>query len=354
MKKYTLEEVDKMDGHLFERFCSLLLLECGYERTEVTPGSGDQGIDVIAYKEGIKYGIQCKCYSADIGNKAVQEAYSGREFYGCHLGVVITNRFFTGSAQELATRNRILLWDRNYLIGLMKNAGIFAENIEKDDRTSNLDSPFDTQHEADGVDKQTEYHEIQPESKYDHDSFGMGGNDYVVVLQRYFDRNQFLVSSFRTRMQTVLSEVTGKSEMEVMKMMVDLPNQIITCDKHEEAERIANLLRKEKCVVIIQSTDEWGKVEKTKIDNKLRDEYKKKDKLAIGVMIMILPICFDVYVLSQVFQNLDDLPPMRYLAVCILGLIVFIFYLLAFRGVSDSIAKLEAKKKELEKNFSNV
>ena len=89
MRKYTLSEIDRMEGHDFEYFCAVLLKTNGYEKAEVTPGSGDQGIDVIAAKDGIRYGIQCKCYSSDIGNKAVQEAYSGKEFDGvlcdhCH------------------------------------------------------------------------------------------------------------------------------------------------------------------------------------------------------------------------------------------------------------------------------
>ena len=82
---YSINDVDRMDGHEFEYFCAELLRKNGYDKAEVTPGSGDQGIDVIAYKDGIKFGVQCKCYTSDIGNKAVQEAYSGKEFYGCHI-----------------------------------------------------------------------------------------------------------------------------------------------------------------------------------------------------------------------------------------------------------------------------
>ena len=133
MKKYTISEIDEMDGHTFEFFCAHVLALNGYVRTEVTPSSGDQGIDVIAYKDGIKYGIQCKCYSSDIGNSAVQQAFSGKIYYECHLGVVLTNRYFTSSARELSEKNKILLWDRDCLIDLIKKADIFAENIKSDD-----------------------------------------------------------------------------------------------------------------------------------------------------------------------------------------------------------------------------
>lgn len=108
-------QFDNMEGHDFEYFCADLLKKNGFSDAKVTQGSGDQGIDVLATKDGIKYGVQCKCYSSDIGNKAVQEVFSGKAFYNCHVGVVLTNRYFTASAKELAEKNGVLLWDRDKL-----------------------------------------------------------------------------------------------------------------------------------------------------------------------------------------------------------------------------------------------
>ena len=119
-KKWQMDQqgigiVDSMEGHDFEYWCADLLRKNGYENVEVTPGSGDQGIDVLAEKDGIKYAIQCKCYSKDLGNTPVQEAEAGRVFYGCHVGVVMTNRYFTKGAKELAKKTRTILWDRDRL-----------------------------------------------------------------------------------------------------------------------------------------------------------------------------------------------------------------------------------------------
>ncbi len=113
------KDIDRMDGYEFESFCADLLRKNGYKDVSVTSGSGDQGIDIIAYKDGVKYGIQCKCYASDVGNKAVQEAYSGKSFYQCHVGIVLTNRYFTNSAKDLAQNNGIVLWDRSKLTELM-------------------------------------------------------------------------------------------------------------------------------------------------------------------------------------------------------------------------------------------
>lgn len=113
-------DFDKLDGYHFELFCAELLKKNGFDNVSVTRGSGDQGIDIIAYRDEVKYGFQCKCYSSSIGNHAVQEVFAGTSFYQCHVGIVLTNSYFTNSAIELAKHNRIILWDRDKLLQLIK------------------------------------------------------------------------------------------------------------------------------------------------------------------------------------------------------------------------------------------
>lgn len=114
----TPKHFDLMDGHEFERFCANLLLKDGFNKAEVTVGSGDHGVDILAEKDGITYAIQCKRSSSNIGNKAVQEIFSGKEFYKRHIGVVMTNQYFTSSAKEAAERTGIVLWDREKIAAL--------------------------------------------------------------------------------------------------------------------------------------------------------------------------------------------------------------------------------------------
>lgn len=118
----NMDSIDKMNGHDFEKFIASLLQKSGFENVEVTKGSGDQGVDVIAEKNQIKYAIQCKNYSSSLGNTPVQEVYAGAKFYGCHVGVVITNSTFTSGARELANNTGVLLWDRNTLSKMVKEA----------------------------------------------------------------------------------------------------------------------------------------------------------------------------------------------------------------------------------------
>lgn len=108
-------DIDLMEGHDFEYYCAELLKRRGFQEVEVTKGSGDYGIDILAERDGVTYAIQCKCYAAPVGVKAVQEAYAGRDYYDRMVGAVLTNQYFTQPAVEAAKKLKILLWDRGYL-----------------------------------------------------------------------------------------------------------------------------------------------------------------------------------------------------------------------------------------------
>ncbi len=111
---------DSMEGHDFERFCADLLKARGFLEVEVTKGSGDFGVDILAEKDGVSYAFQCKRYDEPVGVKAVQEIYAGRDYYDRQIGVVMTNQYFTAPAVEAAKKLKILLWDRGYLEEMME------------------------------------------------------------------------------------------------------------------------------------------------------------------------------------------------------------------------------------------
>ena len=119
-KKRDTDQFEEMEGHEFEYYCADLLKKKGFLEVEVTKGSGDYGVDILAEKDGITYAIQCKCYQAPVGIKAVQEAYAGRDYYDRMVGVVMTNQYFTSPAVDAARKLKILLWDRGYLDGMLE------------------------------------------------------------------------------------------------------------------------------------------------------------------------------------------------------------------------------------------
>ena len=119
-KKKMPDSMDLLEGHDFEVYCAELLKHRGFQEVEITKGSGDYGVDILAEKEGVTYAIQCKRYAAPVGVKAVQEAYAGRDYYDRMVGAVLTNQYFTQPAVEAAKKLKILLWDRGYLESMLE------------------------------------------------------------------------------------------------------------------------------------------------------------------------------------------------------------------------------------------
>ena len=87
----------------------------GFYDVEITKGSGDYGLDILAERDGITYGIQCKRYDKPIGVAAVQQAYAGRDYYRRMVGAVMTNQYFTDAAVKMAQALNVILWDRAYI-----------------------------------------------------------------------------------------------------------------------------------------------------------------------------------------------------------------------------------------------
>lgn len=121
----TMDIVDSMDGFRFERWCASILSANGFDQVSTTPGSNDQGVDIIAVKDEIRYAIQCKCYAHDLGNTPIQEVNTGKSIYKCQVGVVMTNRYFTEGAKVAAQATGTLLWDRDKIISMAK-----IQNVE--------------------------------------------------------------------------------------------------------------------------------------------------------------------------------------------------------------------------------
>lgn len=123
-RKSKSRSYEEMEGHEFEYFCAELLEKRGFVDVEVTKGSGDYGVDILAEKDGVTYAIQCKRYEHPVGVKAVQEAYAGRDYYDRMVGAVLTNQYFTTPAVEAAKKLKILLWDGGYLESMMEEEEI--------------------------------------------------------------------------------------------------------------------------------------------------------------------------------------------------------------------------------------
>ena len=95
-------------GLKFEDLCFQKLRLEGWE-VKQTPVSGDQGVDLIASIDDLRLCIQCKDHQKPIGNKAVQEVYSGKKYWlGTHA-ILISRSGYTKSAQKLALSSKVIL-----------------------------------------------------------------------------------------------------------------------------------------------------------------------------------------------------------------------------------------------------
>ena len=113
----------RLTGFEFEEYMAQVLKDNGFRHVEVTVECGDQGVDILAVRNGKTYAIQCKNYVDLVGNKAVQEAYAGAQYYGCDIPVVVCPTDFTIPARELAESTGVELWDGEKLSHMMRVSG---------------------------------------------------------------------------------------------------------------------------------------------------------------------------------------------------------------------------------------
>lgn len=85
----------------FEGMCAAALRRAGWNAS-TTKGSGDQGADVVADLAGTKLVLQCKLYTGNVGNKAVQEVIAAKHFYSADLAAVVCKTEYSKSAKILA------------------------------------------------------------------------------------------------------------------------------------------------------------------------------------------------------------------------------------------------------------
>ena len=114
---FSITDVSSLDGVEYEAFCAEILEKEGW-KVQRTPASGDHGVDLIAEKPGRRVAIQCKKYSTPVGNKAVQEAYSGMNFFDANEAVVVTNSTFTKAANIAANKLSVALKHHDQLRSL--------------------------------------------------------------------------------------------------------------------------------------------------------------------------------------------------------------------------------------------
>jgi restriction endonuclease Mrr len=112
----------EMQPHDFEKFVALLLEQMGYT-AEVTPKTGDYGLDIVARKGAEVIAVQCKKYRENnVGNQEVQQLLGAMQLKGVNAsrGILVTTSRFTKQAINQAMSTPVELWDRDVLHPLIR------------------------------------------------------------------------------------------------------------------------------------------------------------------------------------------------------------------------------------------
>jgi HJR/Mrr/RecB family endonuclease len=116
----VLTDVDVMDGLEFEAYVADLLRRHGYQHVSLTEPS-DYGVDIIAERNGERWGIQAKRYTGRVGDFAVKQVVAALKVYHCSKAMVVTNSTYTSRAIKIGKSNGCVLIDRVELARLISD-----------------------------------------------------------------------------------------------------------------------------------------------------------------------------------------------------------------------------------------
>lgn len=111
---FKMKQLAAMTADGFEQACADLLARDGFSRARRVGGSGDLGVDVVAWDDdGRKIVLQCKQYRGTVGSEAVQR-FNGTAVPEHHadVAVIVALNGFTRPGAEFARRHGITLVGR--------------------------------------------------------------------------------------------------------------------------------------------------------------------------------------------------------------------------------------------------
>lgn len=112
--KQSSEEIDTMSWSEFEMFVAKWLKHEGYSNVRITEHY-DLGVDIVAEKDSITWGVQVKHYRNFVGINAVRQVVPALNLYKCDRAMVVTNSYFSRPAKELAVSLNCVLVEREQL-----------------------------------------------------------------------------------------------------------------------------------------------------------------------------------------------------------------------------------------------
>jgi restriction endonuclease Mrr len=110
-----VQRLNEISEGEFERSMASYFRRLGYGVESTPASSGDRGADLRLTATDRHIVVRLKRQGVPVGNRAVQEALSGRAFYGAYETWVITNNTFTRTARNDAVVAGVRLIDGSEL-----------------------------------------------------------------------------------------------------------------------------------------------------------------------------------------------------------------------------------------------
>ncbi len=138
-ERIGIDDVTKLDPLDFEALIAAMWRKEGFRTVELTPRTGDGGIDVIAKTINVGELIQCKSSRTDgthLSWEAIKDVVTGEAKYRFeHPGVAftkvaVTNQFFNENAHLHAKLNNVRLVDQSVLATLLDKHRVVRGDIE--------------------------------------------------------------------------------------------------------------------------------------------------------------------------------------------------------------------------------
>jgi len=117
-----VSKVGSMTDVTFKEFTGSLFRDMGYT-VEITPGTSDNGIDLLLRKNNQLIGVQCKRWNTPVSEPIIRDFYSALISSGAKSGYVVTTSTFTSHAYSFAEGKPIQLVDLDALLDLATGRG---------------------------------------------------------------------------------------------------------------------------------------------------------------------------------------------------------------------------------------
>lgn len=114
LRALKMVDIDVMDGLEFEKFVAKVMTSRGFSKVRLTERY-DYGVDIIAHKDGVRWGVQVKRHSRMVKAEAVRQVVTALNKYKCQRAMVVTNSTFSRPAKVLAETNDCVLIGKDEL-----------------------------------------------------------------------------------------------------------------------------------------------------------------------------------------------------------------------------------------------